>query len=137
EQETFWQTVKSEYLSLLAGHRQPERAETFFNSGSCRVLHRDYLHHDLLFVRPAVATESLDSQPPSYRVYYPTREGLQPGLLRMLADFGLAAPYADLPRDVRLIARKAVHLLRSLLPKDAGQRIAPDCQIHVLNSLFF
>lgn len=137
EQETFWQTVKSEYLSLLAGHRQPECAETFFNSVSCRVLHRDYFHNDFLFVRPAVATEYLDSQPPSYRVYYPTREGLQTGLLRMLADFGLAAPYADLPRDVRLIARKAVHLLRSLLPKDAGQRIAPDCQIHVLNSLFF
>lgn len=137
DQQAFWQNVKGEYLVLLADHRQPECAETFFNSVSCRVLHRDYFHNDFLFVRPAVSTEYLDSKPASYRVYYPATEGLQPSLVRMLADFGLAAPYADLPADVRTLSRKALGLLRRQLPKDAGQRIAPDCQIHVLNSLFF
>src|SRR3546814_9195255 len=55
----------------------------------------------------------------------------------MVADFGLAAPFADLPADARALARMALRQLRRLLPRGAGQRIAPDCQIHVLNSLFF
>ena len=69
EQQTFWQEIKQEYVALLTTHRQPECAETFFNSVSCRVLHRDYFLNDFLFVRPAVATEYLDSERPAYRVY--------------------------------------------------------------------
>ena len=76
-QTAFWQQVKQEFVGLLADHRQPECAETFFNSVSCRILHRDYFHNDFLFVRPAVATDYLDSSLPSYRVYYPVADGLQ------------------------------------------------------------
>src|SRR5690554_4467022 len=131
-QTTYWQAVKSHYVALLADHRQPECAETFFNSVSCRILHRDYFHNDFLFVRPAVATEYLDSRLPSYRVYYPSTDGPHTTLINMIADFGLAAPFADLPADARLAVRMAVRQLRRMIPKDAGQRIAPDCQIHVL-----
>src|SRR5690606_20726957 len=92
ELQAYWQDVKAEFVSLLSDHRQPECAETFFNSVSCRILHRDYYHNDFLFVRPAVATDYLDSRVPSYRVYYPLEEGLEASLSRMLADFGLAAP---------------------------------------------
>ncbi len=137
EQQAFWQATKAAYTTLLAGHLQPECAETFFNSVSCRILHRDYFNNDFLFVRPAVATEYMNGSQPSYRVYYPAAEGLQASLLRMLADFGLAAPYVDLPADVRKLARKAVGHLRRTLTADAGSRIGPDCQIQVLNSLFF
>ncbi|MGP1613961.1 MAG: isocitrate dehydrogenase kinase/phosphatase AceK regulatory subunit, partial [Pollutimonas bauzanensis] len=104
-QMDFWQTVKTEFVALLAGHRQPECAETFFNSVSCRILHRDYFHNDFLFVRPAIATEYLDSKLPSYRVYYPAGLGLEKSLINMLADFGLAAPFSDLPADARKVAR--------------------------------
>src|SRR5690554_3952473 len=137
ELEAFWQEVKGEYVGLLTGHRQPECAETFFNSVSCRILHRDYYHNDFLFVRPAVATDYLDSRVPSYRVYYPLEEGLEASLSRMLADFGLAAPLEDLPRDSRQLARKALQALRLTLPNHATHRLAPDCQIQVLNNLFF
>src|SRR5690606_34787292 len=103
----------------------------------CRILHRDYYHNDFLFVRPAVATDYLDSRLPSYRVYYPLRQGLEPALTEMLAGFGLAAPMEDLPRDTRLLARNALHALRRMLPRHDTHRLAPDCQIQVLNSLFF
>lgn len=136
-QLAFWQGVKREFVRLLSGHKQPECAETFFNSVSCRIVHRDYFNNDFLFVRPAVATEYIDSKKPSYRVYYPATEGLEKSLIKMLADFGLAAPFADLPSDARILAQRAVRQLRLLLAKGMGQRIAPDCQIHVLNSLFF
>ncbi len=133
----FWQEVKTEFVSLLAGHRQPECAETFFNSVSCRILHRDYYHNDCLFVRPAVATDYLDSRVPSYRVYYPLSQRLDAALTDMLAGFGLAAPMEDLPRDTRLLARQALRALRTLLPRQHTHRLAPDCQIQVLNNLFF
>ncbi|OZI33757.1 bifunctional isocitrate dehydrogenase kinase/phosphatase [Bordetella genomosp. 5] len=132
-----WQAVKQEYVSLLAGHRQPECAETFYNSVSCRVLHRDYFHNTFLFVRPAVATDYLDSRLPAWRVYYPLADGLRPSLTRLVADFGLALPFADLPRDVRQLARAAIGKLRAQLPRLGPNRLSADCQIQVLSTLFF
>ena len=136
-ERAFWQAIKTVYVQLLADHRQPECAETFFNSVSCRVLHRDYFHNDFLFVRPAVATDYLDSERPVYRSYYPSRDGLRKTLIRMVADFGLATPFEDLPRDARLVARLAVRRLNRLIPRASGNRIAPDCQLNVLGTLFF
>lgn len=136
-QTAYWQQIKQEFVGLLGEHRQPECAETFFNSVSCRLLHRDYFHNDFLFVRPAVATDYLDSSVPSYRVYYPVTDGLEKSLIRMVADFGLALPFEDLPRDTRLLARAAVSKLRAVLPRHVGRRIATDCQLHALGSLFF
>ncbi len=137
EQIEFWLAAKTSYITLLAGHRQPECAETFFNSVSCRILHRNYFNNDFLFVRPAVATDYIDGEHPSYRAYYPLTEGLLPSLTRMAADFGLAAPYHDLPADVRRMARMGLRHLRRTLPRGLGKRLAPDCQIQVLNTLFF
>lgn len=137
EQQLFWQQVKTKFAHALAGHKQPECAETFFNSVSCRLLARTYFNNDFLFVRPAIATGYIDSDLPSYRSYYPLEHGLLPTLSRMISEFGLAAPFADLPTDVRLLARRAVKALRLRLPKDPGFRISPDCQIQVLNTLFF
>lgn len=133
----YWQAVKQAYAAQLIGHRQPECAETFFNSVSCRVLHRDYFHNDFLFVRPHAATDYLDSALPAYRVYYPASEGLRRSLVRMLADFGLAAPFADLPRDAGRLARAALSALQEQLPRGVGPRLAADCQVHVLGTLFF
>ena len=136
-ERAFWQAIKTVYVQLLADHRQPECAETFFNSVSCRVLHRDYFHNDFLFVRPAVATDYLDSERPVYRSYYPSRDGLRKTLIRMVADFGLATPFEDLPRDARLVARLAVRRLNRLIARASGNRVAPDCQLNVLGTLFF
>lgn len=137
EQQQFWQKVKTKFSHALAGHKQPECAETFFNSVSCRVLSRTYFNNDFLFVRPSIATGYIDSALPSYRAYYPLDQGLIPTLTQMISDFGLAAPFIDLPADVRMLARRAVHVLRERLPVDPGLRIGPDCQIQVLNTLFF
>lgn len=137
EQQQFWQKVKTKFSHALAGHKQPECAETFFNSVSCRVLSRTYFNNDFLFVRPSIATEYIDSALPSYRAYYPLDQGLITTLTRMISDFGLASPFVDLPTDVRMLARRAISVLRKRLPVDPGLRIGPDCQIQVLNTLFF
>ena len=137
EQVEFWQAVRQCFVGVLADHQQPECAETFYNSVTCRALHRDYFHNDFLFVRPAVATDYLDSRRPVYRVYYPTTQGLRQSLTKMMADFGLACGFADLPRDVRHLARAGCRHLARVIRRTSGHRLASDCQVHVLGSLFF
>ena len=71
--DAFWAQVKQRFIGILADHRQPECAETFFNTVSSKLLHRTYFHNRCLFVRPAASTEYLDDGAPSYRCYYPPR----------------------------------------------------------------
>jgi isocitrate dehydrogenase kinase/phosphatase len=136
--DAFWQPLKQEYVLLLAEHRQPECAETFFNSVCSRILHRDFFHNAYLFVRPAVATDHLDAGVPSYRSYYPLQQGWRASLTRMMADVGLACPFADLPADIRRVMRAGLAALRRLPSGPLGGFAwAPDCQLQVLGSLFY
>ena len=95
-----WQQAKLLYIGLLTNHKQPELAETFFNSVSCKILHRTYFHNDFIFVRPAISTEYLESDPPAYRSYYPSQSSLRRTIRRIFEDFGWETPFADLERDV-------------------------------------
>ena len=43
-----WHQIKLAYMPLLYEHRQPECAETFYNSVACRVLDRTYYRNDYI-----------------------------------------------------------------------------------------
>ena len=45
EADALWERVKLHFIGLLIDHKQPECAETFFNSVSCKILHRTYFHN--------------------------------------------------------------------------------------------
>ena len=134
-----WQEVKFQYIILLIDHKQPECAETFFNSVCCKILHRLYYRNDFIFVRPTISTEHLDSDPPAYRAYYPGRDALHASLKRMLLDFELKRDWADLERDVRLVAEAVRERLATGAGNGTGTgiNVAPNHQIQVLHSLFF
>ncbi len=129
--DDIWQQVKRHYVGLLVEHHQPECAETFFNSVCCRILHRTYFHNAYIFVRPAVATDHLDAEPPSYRAYYPLARGWRRALRQMVTDIGLACPFVDVERDLQRVLAAA----RDAMP--AGFTPSMDCQIQVLRTLFF
>jgi isocitrate dehydrogenase kinase/phosphatase len=129
--EAIWPEVKLAYIGLLHEHRQPECAETFYNSVACRVLARRYYRNEYIFRRPGVSTEHLDGEEPTYRCHYPTRRGLRSTIRDVLTSFGLASPFQDLPRDVRYIVRA----LRERFP--GPFRVHDNFQIQVLSSLFF
>lgn len=126
-----WQQAKLRFIGLLINHKQPELAETFFNSVFCQIQHRTYFHNDFIFVRPAVSTEYIESDPPSYRSYYPNAMGFRAALLKVFSDFGWTREFEDLGRDVELIYRAIVQHL--------GELPAPEAnfQIQVLNSAFY
>jgi isocitrate dehydrogenase kinase/phosphatase len=129
--ESLWRAIKLAYIPLLHEHRQPECAETFYNSVACQVLHRRYYHNEFIFWRPAVATEHLEGDEPAYRSYYPLRKGLRSTLSAIVQGFGLANPWEDLHRDLRSVVRA----LRARFPRPTRAR--PSLQIQVLGSLFF
>jgi isocitrate dehydrogenase kinase/phosphatase len=131
--ESLWPAIKLAYIGLLHEHKQPELAETFYNSVACAVLHRRYYRNEYIFWRPAVATEHLEGEEPSYRCYYPRRggPGLRTTLEAIARDFGLANPFENLRRDLRSLVRA----LRAHFPRPARAR--PSLQIQVLRSLFF
>ncbi len=129
--ETVWQQVKYHYISLLTNHKQPECAETFFNSVCCKILHRDYFNNDFIFVRPTISTEHIDSDPPTYRSYYPGKHGLHKTIRQIIDDFGWDAPFADLGRDIGYIVKKLkLHL-------GEWPEVEPNYQIQVLYAPFY
>ena len=129
--ESLWPAIKVAYIGLLHEHKQPECAETFYNSVACQVLHRRYYHNEFIFWRPAVATEHLDGDKPSFRCYYPLRDGLRRTLRAAASSFGLKNRWEDSRRDLRNVVRA----LREHFPRPA--RASADLQIQMLGSLFF
>ena len=129
-----WQQIKLHYIGLLTSHRQPECAETFFNSVCCQILHRSYFNNDFIFVRPAISTEYIENDEPAakptYRAYYPGRDGLAVTLERIVTNFQLNPPFEDLTRDVECV-------IQALHDNFGTFNEAPNFQIHVLSSLFF
>ena len=127
-----WRELKLHYIGMLSGHKQPELAETFFNSVCCNILHRTYFHNDFIFVRPVVSTEYIETEEvlPTYRVYYPAQDGLHVALTRIVTNFQLACPFADLERDIAQVEAR-------LKATFGGEQPEPNHQIQVLSSLFF
>ena len=86
--DSLWPRVKRAYIELLYGHLRPELAETFFNSVACRVLDRTYYRNEYIFWRPAVSTEFVDGEQPTYRCFYPAEMGFRRTLSAIVESFG-------------------------------------------------
>jgi isocitrate dehydrogenase kinase/phosphatase len=129
-----WQQVKLLYIGLLLDHRQPELAETFFNSVTTKILHRSYFHNDCIFVRPAISTSYIEVDETlgtnTYRVYYPTVDTWRDTWMQMVLDFQLNLPFEDLQRDADDVVAELERSLGPLKPRTSFQ-------IQVLSSLFF
>jgi isocitrate dehydrogenase kinase/phosphatase len=129
-----WQQVKLLYIGLLIDHRQPELAETFFNSVTTNILHRSYFHNNFIFVRPAISTSYIELDealgPTTYRVYYPTLENWRDTWVQLVRDFDLQLPFEDLERDAGDVVAELQRRLGTLRPR-------ANFQIQVLSNLFF
>jgi isocitrate dehydrogenase kinase/phosphatase len=128
-----WQQIKLFYIGLLTGHKQPELAETFFNSVTIRILHRAYYKNDFIFVRPAVSTEYIEDDEDAdttFRAFYPTRDNLREMLKTVVESYGLAIPFEHLDRDIDFV-------YQALLEQVGNVRLRTNFQIQVLSSLFY
>lgn len=131
EQPT-WQQIKLLYIGLLLNHKQPELAETFFNSVTTKILHRNYFHNDFIFVRPTVSTENIEAEnDPTYRSYYAKDDGLRGAIRQIVRDFEWQRPFADLERDVDHVYAAVVRHVREMPRREVN------FQIQVLASAFY
>jgi len=127
-----WQQAKLYYIALLSSHKQPELAETFFNSVFTRIFGRDYFNNDFIFLRPIISTEYIQSNPTVYRSYYPNTVGMFTALHQTIEDFAWKRPFAHLHKDLLLVLRCMKSMLGGRWPKaDAN------LQIQVLSSAFY
>ncbi len=127
-----WQLAKLLYVGLLINHKQPELAETFFNSVFCKIMHRTYFHNDFIFVRPGVSTDFIEVDPPAYRSYYPNKTGLRQVIRDICLDFAWQCPFADLDRDVEHVIQAVVLQMGGRLPGAEA-----NFQLQVLHSAFY
>ena len=127
-----WQQVKLLYIGLLLNHKQPELAETFFNSVTTKILHRTYFHNDFIFVRPTISTENLEAEEaPTYRSYYAQAEGMRGAIRQIIADFAWQRPFANLERDVNNVYHAVRRHLKEMPKREFN------FQIQVLGSAFY
>ena len=128
-----WQQIKLYFVGLLLDHHQPELAETFFNSVTTKILHRNYFHNDFIFVRPAVSTEYIDDGQQThttFRAYYPRKENFAQVWYQIMTDFALQRPFENLSRDVAQVMQAVDNELGNF-------RARANFQVQVLSSLFF
>jgi len=128
----FWFDVKREYVLLISNHFQPELAETFYNSVFCALFHRDYFDNDYIFVRSSVSTEFIDSDKPSYHVYYPAKRGFRSSIKQVLLDSGLSLPFENIERDVRNITQA---IIKYSFPRPRHAHL--NFQFQVISSVFY
>lgn len=132
--DALWPSIKRSYIGLLLEHKQPECAETFFNSVARRVLHRRYYRNEYIFRRPAISTEHLDGEDPTYRCYYPPTLDLRETFWDILHGFELATPFRDIAHDLDCVMRAIDEHERAA---SGARERHPNFQVHVLRSLFF
>ena len=129
--KSLWQSIKRQYMWLLYDHKQPELAESFYNSVFCRLFDRSYFNNRHIFVKPGMAIDFLDMEDPAYTGYYPDDTDLKSCFSDILNSFKLNNAWQDIDRDLELIVENFEPGL------DTGTRPAPHRQIQVVSSLFF
>ncbi|KAA6185614.1 bifunctional isocitrate dehydrogenase kinase/phosphatase [Thiohalocapsa marina] len=126
-----WKRVKIEYSRLLPQHRQPELAETFYNSVFCRLFDRRYYNNAHIFVWPMLSTEHLEAEVPIFRPYYPARDGFAQVIGDLLMDLDFRVPFRNLRHDVRNLMRA----IRQRFPANRARH--QNFQVLVLCEPFF
>ena len=129
--QELWKQVKLQYMGLLYEHKQPELAESFYNSVFCQLFERHYFKNSHIFVRPGLSTDVIDMDSPAYRSYYPSSDGLEQTLRSLVNSFDLNLDWENLSRDIKRLCET---FEPELICPPLGSET---CQMQVITTLFF
>lgn len=129
--DALWLQVKKEYIDLLAEHKQPELAETFYNSVFCRLFDRRYYHNDYIFVESTAHRLDDSPTPDIYTSFKPAEKGLKKTICDMINAHTSTVPFVDLEGDVEVLIRAFRRKAQKTLFK------VEDLQFDILNFTFY
>lgn len=96
---TFWIKVKRYYVHLISIHKQPELAETFFNSIFCNLFERNFYNNKYIFTKPCVSTNYIDMDDPVVSSYI-VRDNLKDTFRKILEEQNFSCKFENLERDI-------------------------------------
>ena len=95
-----WQNVKKKYCELLESHRQPELAETFYNSVFCQMFERSYYNNNNIFVESTVEINKIPHDKNLIRSHDLTHANLLNKLEQCIDEFKFEVAFVNKQRDL-------------------------------------
>ena len=98
--EEVWINTKLAYISLTSNYRQPELAETFYNSVFCLLFDKRFYNNNFIFVKPSISTTFIDMDDPIIVSHYIKTHQLEQTLQADFLKLNFDTPYQNLDRDI-------------------------------------
>ncbi len=129
--DKLWLQVKKEYIELLTEHKQPELAETFYNSVFCQLFERKFYHNGYIFVESTAHRLDDRETPTIYTSYNPAEKGLKQTVCDIMNAHKSTVPFVDLEGDVDIL----INTFRRKAQKTRYK--LEDLQFDILNFTFY
>ncbi len=99
--EELWHKIKRNYTNLLYNKKQPELAETFFNSVFCSLFDKKFYNNNFIFVKPSVDSADIDLDNPVIHGFRVDKENIDKCFEQILNFINLKCKYIDFKRDIK------------------------------------
>lgn len=120
--QSLWKAAKTSFASLLAARFDIDRAETFFNSVTRRMLRTLGVNREVEFFALHKKSALAHTEDAAFRSY--TQSGDTALIIRRLfEDLPLRTPYEDLERDILLVSQEIDLHLWPIVGTDQSYRI--------------
>lgn len=127
---SLWKAVRRAYASRLAERRNPQLAETFFNSVARRIFSTVGVDSEVEFVGPESAPEPSASSDSVFEEFVVV-DGVHRVVRELLDFYRFHVDYEDPDRDARLVAAEVDRYLLSILGSDRVD------SVETVRSVFF
>ena len=97
----FWKNTKNVYTELITSHKQPELAETFYNSVFCRIFSRNFYNNQFIYTKPCVSLNYIDMDEPVIDSYFVDNEQLNDKFKSILKNYKFKCEFGNLDQDVK------------------------------------
>ena len=97
----FWKRTKLAYIELITLHKQPELAETFYNSVFCRLFSRSFYNNQYIFTKPCVSLSYIDMDDPVIESFIVEQGQLKDTFTQILKSFSFNCKFGNLDQDIQ------------------------------------
>ena len=104
----FWKNTKHVYIELITAHKQPELAETFYNSVFCRIFSRSFYNNQYIFTKPCVSLNYIDMDEPVIDSYFVDDGQLKETLTSVLNNYKFKCKFGNLDQDIERLQEQLI-----------------------------